>query len=223
MVWLKDVTASLQTNKREFSDADLPNHLAFRLRVGSRALTLNLKRNRAIDPNADVYFVSEVNDGRSLLEQAHILKEEEVAYYQDKRNGAFMTVKCLRGSNGGCVRVINGNLQVEDINYDLQPAKIFITSRDLFDVPDLGTRYVLRAQINLQSEISVTREDTTIDKVKHVFNGLLQRSPNDQEHVPFSNFTFVSRQGSSIHARDNAKDVYYIETAVLLDSTIWDL
>ncbi|KAL3875193.1 hypothetical protein ACJMK2_038120, partial [Sinanodonta woodiana] len=177
-VWVKDVSTSLPKDKRELSDTDLPDDLTFRLIDGSRSLTINLKRNHAIDPNADVYFVSKLNDGRSYMEKAIIVQEEDVAYYQDKRNGAFMTVKCLRRSNGRCVRVINGNILIKQRNYDLHPAKTGITSRELFDVPDLGTRYVLRPQTNIPRENPVSRED-------------------------------------------NAKRVYYVETAVLLDSTIW--
>ncbi|KAK3600923.1 hypothetical protein CHS0354_013304 [Potamilus streckersoni] len=75
-VWLKDVTTSLQSDKRKFSDPSLPDILTFQLRGGSRSLTLNLKRNHAIDPNADVYFVRKSNDGRSHLEKALNLEKE---------------------------------------------------------------------------------------------------------------------------------------------------
>ncbi|KAL3875198.1 hypothetical protein ACJMK2_038125 [Sinanodonta woodiana] len=216
MVWLKDVTDSLQTNKRKLNDANLPNNLAFQLRVGSRTLSLNLKRNHAIDPNANVYFVSEVNDGRPLLEKAHILKEEDVAYYQDKQNGAFMTVKCLRRLNGGCDRVINGNILIEDRNYDLHPAKSDITSRDLFDVPDLGTRYVLRPQRDNQGESMAAHEDTTTFKAKVVEERIRQRFSNGKEHNFFSDFTSVSRKKFSSPGKGNRKQVYYVEIYIYI-------
>ncbi|KAK3593452.1 hypothetical protein CHS0354_020217 [Potamilus streckersoni] len=76
MVWLKDVTTSWQSDKRKFSDPNLPDILTFQLRSGSRALTLNLERNYAIDPNTEVYFVSKSNDGRYQLEKALNLKKE---------------------------------------------------------------------------------------------------------------------------------------------------
>ncbi|KAL3875192.1 hypothetical protein ACJMK2_038119 [Sinanodonta woodiana] len=207
MVWVKDVTTSLQTDKRAFSDTDLPDDLTFQLRGGSRSLTLNLKRNHAIDPNTNVYFVNKLNDGRSQMKKALIVDEEDVAYYQDKTNGAFLTVKCLRKLSGGCDRVINGNILIKQRNYDLHPTKTGITSRELFDVPDLGTRYVLRPQTIIPRESPVSREDSTTNNEKQ-----------DDER-----FAFVFRKGSSLHTRGNVKRVYYVETAVLLDSSIWDL
>ncbi|KAL3875195.1 hypothetical protein ACJMK2_038122, partial [Sinanodonta woodiana] len=217
-VWVKDVTTSLETDKRQLSDTDLPDDLTFRLIGGSRSLTLNLKRNHAIDPNADVYFVRKLNDGRSYMEKALILQEEDLAYYQDKLNGAFMTVKCLRRSNGRCVRVINGNIQTEERNYDLHPANSDIISRGvLSDVSDLGTRYVLRPQKNDHGDISITHKDRTTYKVEPVMKGLLRHFQKGQEHFPFSKFPFAIRQESG-----NGRQVYYVEMAVVLDSTIWD-
>ncbi|KAL3875196.1 hypothetical protein ACJMK2_038123, partial [Sinanodonta woodiana] len=93
-------------------------------------------RNYAIDPNADVYFVSKLDDGRTFLEKAQTLKEE------------------------------NGNIQIEDRNYDLHPAETDITSRDLLDVPDLGARYVLRPQQDIQRDIPVTHKGNG----KHVYH-----------------------------------------------------
>ncbi|KAK3600926.1 hypothetical protein CHS0354_013307 [Potamilus streckersoni] len=76
MVWLKDITTSLQSDKRKFSDPNLPDTLTFELRGRLRALTLNLKRNHAINPNADVYFMHKSNDGRSHLEKVLNLEKE---------------------------------------------------------------------------------------------------------------------------------------------------
>ncbi|KAK3593458.1 hypothetical protein CHS0354_020223 [Potamilus streckersoni] len=78
MVWLKDVTTSLHSDKRIFSDPNLPDILTFQLRGGSRALTLNLERNYAIDPNAEVYIVSKSNDGRFQLEKALNFEKESL-------------------------------------------------------------------------------------------------------------------------------------------------
>ncbi|KAK3576268.1 hypothetical protein CHS0354_027712, partial [Potamilus streckersoni] len=105
-VWLKDVTTLLQTDKRTLSDDDLPDQLSFILKSKSHTLTLNLKRNYDIDPNADIYTVRKLNDGRSLLEKTDNIENEDVAYYQDRDNGAFMTVRCIKGSNSHCERLI---------------------------------------------------------------------------------------------------------------------
>ncbi|KAK3576264.1 hypothetical protein CHS0354_027707, partial [Potamilus streckersoni] len=75
-VWLKDVTKLLQTNKRTLSDPDLPDQLSFLLKRKLQTLTLNLKRNYEIDPNADIYTVRKLNDDRSLLEKMDNVENE---------------------------------------------------------------------------------------------------------------------------------------------------
>ncbi|KAK3576242.1 hypothetical protein CHS0354_027041, partial [Potamilus streckersoni] len=106
MVWVRDVTAHYQANKRGLSAFDFPNQLTFHLKRGLDDVTLNLNRNYAIDPNADVYVVQNLKDGRSLLARTNKLEEEAIAYYQDIENGAYMTVRCVQRSNHKCDRVI---------------------------------------------------------------------------------------------------------------------
>ncbi|KAK3605304.1 hypothetical protein CHS0354_003947, partial [Potamilus streckersoni] len=65
-VWVKEVTAKSHTNKRIFGDPVLPHQLTFHIRQGSHCLTLNLKRNYDIDPNADIYVVQMSKDGPSI-------------------------------------------------------------------------------------------------------------------------------------------------------------
>ncbi|KAK3576232.1 hypothetical protein CHS0354_002835 [Potamilus streckersoni] len=68
-VWLKEATSRLKIDKRTLSDnINLPDELTFYLRRGSNGITLNLKRNRDIDPNADVYFVRTRKDVAIILE-----------------------------------------------------------------------------------------------------------------------------------------------------------
>ncbi|KAK3603948.1 hypothetical protein CHS0354_030875, partial [Potamilus streckersoni] len=74
-VWLKDVTR-FKTEKRINDDLDLPDELTFHLTGISTALTLNLKRNYGIDPNANVYIVRELKDGQPLLDKALNLEKE---------------------------------------------------------------------------------------------------------------------------------------------------
>ncbi|KAL3856273.1 hypothetical protein ACJMK2_011047, partial [Sinanodonta woodiana] len=105
-IWLKDVTASFQTDKRTLGDLDLPDDLSFHLRLESNVLALNLKRNHGIDPNANVYFGRKLNDGQQFLEKALYLEKEDLAYYQDKENGAFLTVRCVRGPDRQCDRIV---------------------------------------------------------------------------------------------------------------------
>ncbi|KAK3589758.1 hypothetical protein CHS0354_021085, partial [Potamilus streckersoni] len=74
-VWLKEVT-KFHTDTRTLSDSDLPNLLTFHLRRRSNSITLNLKRNRDIDPNTDIYFVEKLKDGRSFLAKSRDLEKE---------------------------------------------------------------------------------------------------------------------------------------------------
>ncbi|KAL3875183.1 hypothetical protein ACJMK2_038110 [Sinanodonta woodiana] len=223
MVWLTDVTRRLPTVKRDSSDPSLPDNLTFQLRGGSRSLTLNLKRNHQINPNADMYFVRKSNDGQSHLEKALNLENEDVAYYQDWQNGAFMTVRCVRRSNGQCNRVINGNVQIEERNYDLQPANTDITLEDLTDIPDIGSLYVLRDQNIVHREMMVTDEGTVNEankeqEVKRVLRG----NPSRRKPHRVPNSMTCSRKKPRLSARNNQRQVYYVEVAVLIDSGVWD-
>ncbi|KAL3836831.1 hypothetical protein ACJMK2_022244, partial [Sinanodonta woodiana] len=75
-VWLKDVTTLFQTDKRTLSDLDLPNDLTFHLTRGSDVLTLDLKRNHDINPDADVYFARTLKNGQSVLVKSRNYEKE---------------------------------------------------------------------------------------------------------------------------------------------------
>ncbi|KAK3600128.1 hypothetical protein CHS0354_009264 [Potamilus streckersoni] len=75
-VWLKDVTTTIQTDKRTIGDHGLPAQLTFHLMRGSGDMTLTLKRNYDIDPNADIYVVQRTKDGRSILTKIRNLERE---------------------------------------------------------------------------------------------------------------------------------------------------
>ncbi|KAK3598279.1 hypothetical protein CHS0354_019805 [Potamilus streckersoni] len=153
LVWLKDVTAIFQTQKRMFGDPNLPDHLTFHVKRGSGVLTLNLKRNNEIDPNSDIYFVERTKDGRSILSKTTTLEREAVAYYQDVDNRAYITVRCINSFNQKCERIINGNLQIGDRRYDLRPAVTGDTPAKLLKVTDNISRiYLLLDQTHLQQE-----------------------------------------------------------------------
>ncbi|KAK3594231.1 hypothetical protein CHS0354_007212 [Potamilus streckersoni] len=80
IVWLKDLTAIFQTQKRIFGNTHLPDHLVFHVRRGSGDLILKLKRNYEIDPNADIFLVERTKEGRSILSKATTL-ERKVSFY----------------------------------------------------------------------------------------------------------------------------------------------
>ncbi|KAK3587442.1 hypothetical protein CHS0354_007933 [Potamilus streckersoni] len=75
-VWLKDVTQTLQSDKRELSDPDLPDQLTFHLKRGADVLAFKLRRNYDIDPNADIYVVQNMKDGQSALRKSEFLEKE---------------------------------------------------------------------------------------------------------------------------------------------------
>ncbi|KAL3836829.1 hypothetical protein ACJMK2_022242, partial [Sinanodonta woodiana] len=169
-VWLKDVTTLFQTDKRTLSDLDLPNDLTFHLTRGSDVLTLDLKRNHDINPDADVYFARTLKNGQSFLVKSRNYEKElpisthffkyNVAYYQDMGNWAYMTVKCVKQSNEKCERIINGNLRIGDRSYDLEPVETEITSRHFVeDLGDLGKQYVLKNQPHMLRGYSVRNKD----------------------------------------------------------------
>ncbi|KAK3598285.1 hypothetical protein CHS0354_019811 [Potamilus streckersoni] len=160
IVWLKDVTEIFHTQKRLFGDHDLPDHLTFHVRRRSGVLTLKLKRNYEIDPDADIYFVEGTKDGRSILSKTKTLECEAVAYYQDLDNRAYMTVRCIKSLNQQCERIINGNLQIGDRSYELRPAVTGDTPANILKVTDSISRiYLLLDQTYLQQEKLVENKD----------------------------------------------------------------
>ncbi|KAK3584061.1 hypothetical protein CHS0354_032415 [Potamilus streckersoni] len=76
-LWLKDVTTTSQTAKRSLSEIDLPNELTFHLKRGSKDVTLNLRRNHVINPNADFYFARKLKNGQSALVKSRNLEKKK--------------------------------------------------------------------------------------------------------------------------------------------------
>ncbi|KAL3892134.1 hypothetical protein ACJMK2_004371, partial [Sinanodonta woodiana] len=75
-VWVRDITAEFQADKRELDDSDLPDQLTFNLRRGIDDLTLKLRRNYEIDPNADIYVVQKLKNGQSFVAKTNVIEME---------------------------------------------------------------------------------------------------------------------------------------------------
>ncbi|KAK3576240.1 hypothetical protein CHS0354_027039 [Potamilus streckersoni] len=233
-VWVRDVTAQFQTDKRALDDLDLPDQLTFDLRLGLDNINLNLKRNYDIDPNADIYVVQKLRNGRSFLAKANVLEKEAVAYYQDKDNGAFMTVRCVKRSNHKCVRIINGNIRIGDYNYDLRPEdESDVASGHTSNVPSLiGKRYVLLDEANIEHENIGKRYDTENVIETDFIKDLHARTPRFNTQGKQNNFLPLDvilspyiRDLQDNRTKDKTRQIqkdYYVKIAVLIDSGVWN-
>ncbi|KAL3875186.1 hypothetical protein ACJMK2_038113, partial [Sinanodonta woodiana] len=117
----------------------------------------------------------------------------------------------------------NGNVQIEERNYDLQPANTDIPSEDLTDIPDHGSLYVLRDQNIVHWKLMVTDEERVNDeKFEQEVKRVHTRNPNRRNPLRIPNSMTCSRNRPRLYARDKQKPVYFVEIAVLLDSGVWD-
>ncbi|KAL3856272.1 hypothetical protein ACJMK2_011046, partial [Sinanodonta woodiana] len=235
-VWLRDVTSELQTDKRILGDLDLPDELTFIFSRGSKSLNINLRRNYEIDPNVDVYVVQKSTIGRVHVTKSGNLEHEDVAYYQDVDNGAFMTVRCIKRSGGHCARVINGNIEIEGINYDLRPSETGVTLRSVLESNYLrGTKYVIEDQEQVGRRTAAWKGEAEQENVKNVDQtflehvGLLRRGEDKLNNYFSPDDALSSRNVEDFNEEvieeevRNPKNNYYVEMGILVDSGIWDL
>ncbi|KAL3866927.1 hypothetical protein ACJMK2_044174 [Sinanodonta woodiana] len=232
MVWVKDATASFQTDKRTLGELDLPNELTFHLKRGTDALTLNLMKNHAINPNADVYFAHKLQDGKSYFVKSENAIKSDVAYYQDIANGAYMTVRCVKRSNEECDRVINGNIRIGDIDYDLQPVVADATSRNLFqDQRVLGKRYVLQAHTFSRETNSVEDVEDIQERTEQRFEEILQQlnGQHKNRHFRRADASLPSQNVADLHngassdKSSRSREDYYVDILVMIDPGLWEL
>ncbi|KAK3586770.1 hypothetical protein CHS0354_016945 [Potamilus streckersoni] len=215
-VWLKDVTTTIQTDKRTIGDHGLPAQLTFHLMRGSGDLTLTLKRNYDIDPNADIYVVQRTKDGRSILSKTRNLEREDVAYYQDIEHGAYMTVRCVRRLSHQCDRVIKGNIQIGDRSFELRPAEASDISEHSLELPHVnGKRYLLLDPKSIGQKNLAANEDTLretivqreLQSIIRPING--QKKQNDFLFTSDSNGSLPPRNIENLHnRRTNGENKY---------------
>ncbi|KAK3589524.1 hypothetical protein CHS0354_041647 [Potamilus streckersoni] len=196
----------MHTDKHTLSDPDLPDQLSFHLKLKSHGVNLNLKRNYQIDPNVDVYTVDILKDGLPILKKTHNLKKEDVAYYQDDENGAFMTARCVKRSSGQCGILINGNIQIGDKMYDLQPSEAQVTSRNFMETTNLlGKQYVLQDQGSIQRKMSVENKEERNVNEKNVEEEIIDRHRlisdvhDKQRHFLHPDVKLLTRNVASLH------------------------
>ncbi|KAL3855268.1 hypothetical protein ACJMK2_014484 [Sinanodonta woodiana] len=223
-VWLKDTTTPLMIDKGTLNDdIDLPNELTFHLKRGSGDLTLNLKKNQDINPNADEYFVRKLKDGQSVLVKIENVEKEDLAYYQDKENEAFVTVRCAKRSNEECDRSLYGNIRIGRRSYDLRPAEIDVTSRELSDDEEYIRGYS-----------SAENKETIHASEKEMEEGLKTLLRQFDAHKKHGNIgpAVDTSSARNVPAFSNRwaidksrqlKKAYEVEVAVLVDESIWSL
>ncbi|KAK3600127.1 hypothetical protein CHS0354_009263 [Potamilus streckersoni] len=131
-------------------------------------------------------------------------------------------------------RAKNGNINIEDTSYDLQPAETIDSYGHLTHIPDLiGKRYHLLEQENIQLETSADNKDTA--------NVVTSNVAEDKENHYNSEYsTLSSRIIAKLRDRDETetlpsfqmistdktrqlKQNYYVKVAVLIDSALWQL
>ncbi|KAL3892117.1 hypothetical protein ACJMK2_004354, partial [Sinanodonta woodiana] len=224
-VWVRDVTEEIQADKRGHGDQDLPDLLKFYIRRGLDSLTLNLIKNYEIDPNADIYVVQELKNGRSVLAKVNDKEKEVVAYYQDIANMAFVTVRCVSRSNHKCDRVINGNVRIGDCNYDLRPAESDFPSDQTSDILSvIGKRYILLDYANVDEKDAANSRATNIEEDLYV------RLKHFREKDQFRSLeATLSKNVADLQdtwmkeIMRRLRNVYYVKVAVLIDSGVYDL
>ncbi|KAL3891936.1 hypothetical protein ACJMK2_004178 [Sinanodonta woodiana] len=233
MVWLKDVTNRDQANTRSFEDNQLPDQLTFHLKRRSGDLTLTLKKNYDIDPNADIYVVQDIKNGQPRVTKTNILEKGDIAYYQDVKNGAYITVRCVRRFNQQCNRVINGNMRIERRMYYLRPAKTEIASRNILEVQELiGKRYMLLDETYMDLE-TVNNQDSSNINTKHIQDereALLRHfiGQHKRNVYGFPDALSLSRNVADWHddmVSDTGRQLkteYNVKVAVLIDLGIWN-
>ncbi|KAL3856271.1 hypothetical protein ACJMK2_011045, partial [Sinanodonta woodiana] len=193
-VWLQDVTTKLQTDKRLISDLDLPDALTFDFSRGSQALNLNLRRNHDINPNADIYIVEKLKDGRF-----HSRKSRDLGQ-------------------------ANGNIRIKGRNYDLRPAETVAALRNFFDIPNLrGIKYFLKVQDETHIN-RYNAENEYIDQIQSSRRGEDIKNHFLRQDATLSsrNVADFHERRTEDEVR-NLKKNYYIEVGVLVDSSLWNI
>ncbi|KAL3891938.1 hypothetical protein ACJMK2_004180 [Sinanodonta woodiana] len=226
-VWLKDVTATIENDKRTFDNPDLPAQLTFHLRRGLDVLTLQLNRNDEINPNADMYLVENTQEGRPILSKTTMLDKEDVAYYQDMDNGAYMTVRCVKRLSKQCDRVIHGNIRIGDITYELESSKSSDTSVDDSGHHDvIGKRYLLLDQTSLveNKDTLPVHEINVQEELKTLFRRIAGKE--DQNHFSPPYAKLPPRHAHDRWSTDKSRQLkknYYAKVGILIDSSVWDI
>ncbi|KAL3861484.1 hypothetical protein ACJMK2_007517, partial [Sinanodonta woodiana] len=247
-VWLTEVTAGLQTDKRGVTSPDFPDQLSFHVKGITHELVLNLEKNNRIDQNVDTFIVQSTIDGQSLMEKMKSLDKADVAYYQDVDNGAFMTARCVKRSSGQCDILINGNIRLGDRSYNIRPSEAYAIPSDFLELMGLrGKRYVLQDQDPVLSGMSEQNNEETSgveNNVEDKYTDLPRRMayPYEQDKQNI----FIKRDGmfkagnvqhiqnifstgKMNNGRKNAKNNkarnrnnYYVDVVVVADSGLWD-
>ncbi|KAL3892097.1 hypothetical protein ACJMK2_004334 [Sinanodonta woodiana] len=242
-VWLKDVTATIENDKRTFDNPDLPAQLTFHLRRGLDVMTLQLNRNDEINPNADMYLVENTQEGRPILSKTTMLDKE--VHFQNYKNHNLiyfirmlpttriwitahtMTVRCVKRLSKQCDRVIHGNIRIGDITYELESSKSSDTSVDDSGHHDgIGKRYLLLDQTSLveNKDTPPVHEINVQEELKTLFRRIAGKK--DQNHFSLPYAKLPPRPAHDRWSTDKSRQLkknYYAKVGILIDSSVWDI
>ncbi|XP_053393340.1 A disintegrin and metalloproteinase with thrombospondin motifs adt-2-like isoform X2 [Mercenaria mercenaria] len=104
------------------SDPGLPEHVTMDVVRNGRVVTrLNLQENKRLNENANVYE-SVYDNGKLRQTKRETKPMTGVKYYQDKRNGAALSVTCEETPTGHCKRAVEGYLDIGEDTFEIRPA-----------------------------------------------------------------------------------------------------
>ncbi|KAK3605879.1 hypothetical protein CHS0354_017785, partial [Potamilus streckersoni] len=102
----------------------------------------------------------------------------------------------------------NGNIRIENRDYDLRPAETRVVSRNFLEVPGVhGKRYVLEDQGSIQRKYSMENQGAAIvneKNLKQEFTDILKRfsqRQDDKIHFPRTGAMPLSRNTTGLHKR----------------------
>jgi len=106
---------------RRSQELGQPETLNFRLRHSSGEVELNLEENVRLNANAPIFINRRKENGDSVAVHINVPENEEMKFFQDKRNGAYARTTCLPGPHGPCFNTLEGNVVINGKEYKLQP------------------------------------------------------------------------------------------------------
>ncbi|KAL3856274.1 hypothetical protein ACJMK2_011048, partial [Sinanodonta woodiana] len=86
----------------------------------------------------------------------------------------------------------NGNIRMDDKNYDIRPAETSLKSRDTFDSPDLrGIPYVRRHQAKYQKDAAYVSEKEVEQGLRELVRFPQKHDKHTRSPVTYKNVSYI--------------------------------